>query len=33
MKALLLVDIQNGFCPGGNLPVPDATRWFPSQTD
>lgn len=23
MKALLLVDIQNGFCPGGNLPVPD----------
>ena len=22
MKALLLVDIQNGFCPGGNLPVP-----------
>lgn len=21
MKALLLVDIQNGFCPGGNLPV------------
>lgn len=23
MKALLLVDIQNGFCPGGNLAVPD----------
>lgn len=23
MKALLLVDIQNGFCPGGNLPVAD----------
>jgi nicotinamidase/pyrazinamidase len=23
MKALLLIDIQNGFCPGGNLPVPD----------
>lgn len=22
MRALLLVDIQNGFCPGGNLPVP-----------
>lgn len=21
MKTLLLVDIQNGFCPGGNLPV------------
>ena len=23
MKALLLVDIQNGFCPGGNLAVPN----------
>lgn len=23
MKALLLVDIQNGFCPGGNLAVPE----------
>ncbi|MCF3640963.1 bifunctional nicotinamidase/pyrazinamidase [Rhizobium sp. TRM95111] len=23
MKCLLLVDLQNGFCPGGNLPVPD----------
>ena len=23
MKALLLIDMQNGFCPGGNLPVPD----------
>lgn len=22
-KALLLIDIQNGFCPGGNLPVED----------
>ncbi|QRM55966.1 bifunctional nicotinamidase/pyrazinamidase [Sinorhizobium sp. BG8] len=22
MKCLLLVDLQNGFCPGGNLPVP-----------
>ena len=22
-KALLLIDIQNGFCPGGNLPVAD----------
>jgi nicotinamidase/pyrazinamidase len=22
MKALLLIDIQNGFCPGGNLAVP-----------
>lgn len=26
MKALLLVDIQNGFCPGGNLPVPEGDR-------
>ncbi len=26
MKALLLVDIQNGFCPGGNLPVPDGDQ-------
>lgn len=26
MKALLLVDIQNGFCPGGNLPVPDGDK-------
>lgn len=23
MKALLLIDIQNGFCPGGNLAVPE----------
>jgi len=23
MKALLLIDMQNGFCPGGNLAVPD----------
>lgn len=21
MKALLIIDVQNGFCPGGNLPV------------
>jgi nicotinamidase/pyrazinamidase len=26
MKALLLVDIQNGFCPGGNLAVPDGDQ-------
>ncbi|MCO5730273.1 bifunctional nicotinamidase/pyrazinamidase [Rhizobium sp. SSA_523] len=23
MRALLVIDVQNGFCPGGNLPVPD----------
>ncbi|MFP3544535.1 bifunctional nicotinamidase/pyrazinamidase [Rhizobium sp. SIMBA_035] len=26
MRALLLVDIQNGFCPGGNLPVPEGDK-------
>ncbi len=26
MKALLLIDIQNGFCPGGNLPVAEGDR-------
>lgn len=26
MRALLLIDIQNGFCPGGNLPVPDGHK-------
>lgn len=29
MKALLLVDIQNGFCPGGKLPVPDGDKVVP----
>lgn len=29
MKALLLVDIQNGFCPGGNLPVPEGDAIVP----
>jgi len=29
MKALLLTDIQNGFCPGGNLPVPEGDRIVP----
>jgi len=29
MKALLLVDIQNGFCPGGNLPVPEGDKVVP----
>jgi nicotinamidase/pyrazinamidase len=28
-KALLLVDIQNGFCPGGNLPVPEGNQVVP----
>jgi nicotinamidase/pyrazinamidase len=25
-KALLIVDVQNDFCPGGTLPVPEADR-------
>ncbi len=29
MKALLLVDIQNGFCPGGNLPVAEGDAVVP----
>lgn len=29
MKALLLVDIQVGFCPGGNLPVPEGDSVVP----
>jgi nicotinamidase/pyrazinamidase len=29
MKALLLIDIQNGFCPGGNLPVPHGDEIVP----
>jgi nicotinamidase/pyrazinamidase len=29
MKALLLVDIQNGFCPGGNLAVPNGDKVVP----
>jgi nicotinamidase/pyrazinamidase len=28
-KALLLIDIQNGFCPGGNLPVADGDKVVP----
>ncbi len=28
-KALLIVDVQNGFCPGGNLPVPDGDKTVP----
>lgn len=26
MKTLLLIDIQNGFCPGGNLAVPEGDQ-------
>lgn len=29
MKTLLLVDIQNGFCPGGNLPVAGGDEIIP----
>jgi nicotinamidase/pyrazinamidase len=29
MKALLLIDIQNGFCPGGHLPVPEGDQVVP----
>jgi Amidases related to nicotinamidase len=28
-RALLLIDIQNGFCPGGNLPVPEGDQVVP----
>lgn len=28
-KALMLIDIQNGFCPGGNLPVADGDQIVP----
>ena len=26
MKALIIVDVQNDFCPGGALPVPEGDR-------
>lgn len=29
MKALLLIDIQNGFCPGGHLPVAEGDQVVP----
>jgi nicotinamidase/pyrazinamidase len=29
MKALLIIDVQNGFCPGGNLPVPEGDTIVP----
>ena len=28
-KVLLIVDVQNGFCPGGNLPVPEGDKTVP----
>ena len=28
-SALLIVDVQNDFCPGGSLPVPDGDRVVP----
>ena len=28
-KALVLVDVQNDFCPGGTLPVPDGDKIIP----
>lgn len=29
MKALLIVDVQNDFCPGGALPAPDGDKIVP----
>lgn len=29
MKALMLIDLQNGFCPGGNLAVPEGDQVMP----
>jgi nicotinamidase/pyrazinamidase len=29
MKALIIVDVQNDFCPGGNLAVPDGDKVVP----
>jgi len=29
MKALLIVDLQNDFCPGGALPIPDGDKIVP----
>ena len=28
-SALIVVDVQNGFCPGGNLAVADADQIIP----
>lgn len=29
MRALIVVDVQNDFCPGGRLPVPDGHQCIP----
>lgn len=29
MRSLILVDLQNDFCPGGSLPVPDGNKTIP----
>lgn len=29
MKALIIIDVQNDFCPGGALPVPEGDRIVP----
>jgi nicotinamidase/pyrazinamidase len=29
MKALMIIDVQNDFCPGGALPVPDGDKVVP----
>lgn len=33
MKALLIVDVQNDFCPGGTLAVPDGDKVVPIIND
>jgi nicotinamidase/pyrazinamidase len=33
MNALLIIDIQNDFCPGGALPVPEGDRIIPVVND
>jgi nicotinamidase/pyrazinamidase len=32
-KALLIIDVQNGFCPGGHLPVPGGDEVVPVIND
>jgi nicotinamidase/pyrazinamidase len=33
MKALIVVDLQNDFCPGGKLPVLDGDKIIPKIND
>lgn len=33
MKALIVVDVQNDFCPGGSLPVPEGDKVVPVIND